>query len=117
MATNPPAGYSRITPYLLYEDAAVALDWLARAFGLRERFRHEADGLIDHAEMEYEDGEIMLASPGNDYRSPGRLGGATVIVHVYVDDIQGTANARESPERPFAASRRKSRMERFSTRL
>ena len=28
MATNPPAGYSRITPYLLYEDAAAALDWL-----------------------------------------------------------------------------------------
>jgi PhnB protein len=110
MATNPPAGYSRITPYLLYEDAAAALDWLARAFGFRERFRHEADGLIDHAEMEYGGSEIMLASPGNDYRSPGRLGGATVIVHMYVDDIQahcqrardaGATIRREPKEKPY----------------
>jgi uncharacterized glyoxalase superfamily protein PhnB len=110
MATNPPAGYSRITPYLLYEDAAAALDWLARAFGLRERFRHEADGLIDHAEMEYGGSEIMLASPGNDYRSPNRLGGATVIVHMYVDDIQahcerardaGATIRREPKEKPY----------------
>jgi PhnB protein len=110
MVTNPPTGYSRITPYLLYEDAAAALDWLARAFGLRERFRHEANGLIDHAEMEYRDGEIMLASPGNDYRSPGRLGGATVIVHMYVDDIHahyegardaGATIRREPKEKPY----------------
>lgn len=31
----------------------------------------------------------MLAKPSADYRSPRRLGGATSLVHVYVDDIQG----------------------------
>jgi uncharacterized glyoxalase superfamily protein PhnB len=116
MATNPPAGYSRITPYLLYEDAAAALDWLARAFGFRERFRHEADGLIDHAEMEYGGSEIMLASPGNDYRSPvdsaARRSSSTCMSTI----SRRTVNARETPERPFAASRRKNRMEQFSTR-
>jgi hypothetical protein len=61
---NPPRGYTRVAPYLLYEDPAAALEWLARAFGFRERFRHPLeDGRIDHAEMEFEDGLIMLARP------------------------------------------------------
>jgi len=71
MPDNPPAGYPLVTPYLLYEDPAVALDWLARAFRFRERFRNTTeDGWIDHAEMEIGDGLLMLASPGPDYRSP-----------------------------------------------
>jgi uncharacterized glyoxalase superfamily protein PhnB len=89
MADNPPPGYTRIAPYLLYEDAAAALEWLAEAFGFRERFRNTLeDGTIDHAEMEFEGGLIMLAGPGEDYRSPRRLGQATVLIHVYVDDIR-----------------------------
>jgi uncharacterized glyoxalase superfamily protein PhnB len=87
MVENPPSGYPRIAPYLLYEDPAAALDWLSRAFNLRERTRHEHDGVIDHAEMEFADGLIMLANPGPDYRSPRRLGSATSLVHIYVDDI------------------------------
>lgn len=31
-----------ITAYLLYEDVAVALDWLGNAFGFRERMRMPA---------------------------------------------------------------------------
>jgi uncharacterized glyoxalase superfamily protein PhnB len=38
MVNKPPHGYTRIAPYLLYEDPAAALEWLARAFGFRERF-------------------------------------------------------------------------------
>jgi uncharacterized glyoxalase superfamily protein PhnB len=85
---NPPTGYPRVAPYLLYEDPAAALDWLATAFGFRERFRNTGDGgWIDHAEMEIGDGLLMLAKPGPNYRSPRRLGAATGLVHVYVDDI------------------------------
>jgi uncharacterized glyoxalase superfamily protein PhnB len=111
MPENPPPGYTRVAPYLLYEDPAAALDWLARAFGFRERFRHAGEeGTIDHAEMELEDGLIMLANPGGDYRSPRRLGGATVEVHVYVDDIRahceraraaGAEIDREPSEKPY----------------
>jgi uncharacterized glyoxalase superfamily protein PhnB len=87
VTANPPAGYPRITPYLLYEDPAAALDWLSKAFNLRERLRHEEHGVIDHAEMEFDDGLVMLANPGSGYRSPRRLGSATALVHIYVDDI------------------------------
>jgi PhnB protein len=87
MARNPPEGMPRITPYLLYEDVAAALDWLGAAFGFRERLRFEEDGTVTHAEMEVEDGLIMLGDPGDDYRNPKRLGQATHFVHVYVDDV------------------------------
>jgi PhnB protein len=97
MPENPPSGYTRIAPYLLYEDPATALEWLARAFGFRERFRHPVGGSIDHAEMEFEGGLIMLANPGQNYRSPSRLGQATMLVHVYVDDIRAHfARAKEA---------------------
>jgi uncharacterized glyoxalase superfamily protein PhnB len=111
MSENPPSGYTRIAPYLLYEDAAAALEWLSNAFGFRERFRHPLDdGRIDHAEMEFDGGLIMLATPGTDYRSPRRLGRATVVIHVYVDDIRahceraraaGAVITREPNEKPY----------------
>jgi PhnB protein len=88
LSANVPERPPRITPYLLYEDVAGALDWLTSAFGFRERLRFPGeDGTITHAEMELADGVIMLGDPGPDYQSPKRLGGATQLVHVYVDDV------------------------------
>jgi PhnB protein len=108
---NPPRGYPRIAPYLLYEDPAAALEWLGRAFGFRERFRHVVEeGRIDHAEMEFEDGLIMLARPSKEYRAPRQLGAATVVIHVYIDAIHahaararkaGAAIVSEPTEKPY----------------
>lgn len=79
---------SVIAPYLLYEDASAALEWLSRAFGFRERLRFaDESGTITHAEMELNGGAIMLGHSGPDYRSPRRLGKVTQLVHVYVDDV------------------------------
>jgi PhnB protein len=111
MPENPPPGYTRIAPYLLYEDAAAALDWLAKAFGFRERFRHALeDGRVDHAELEFAGGLIMLATPATDHRSPRRLRETTVVIHVYVDEIQahcqrakeaGAKIERQPTEKPY----------------
>ena len=88
MPANPPENMPRITPYLFYEDVAKALGWLSQAFGFRERLRMPGpDGIIGHAEMELEDGVIMLGRPGADYRNPKRLGGVTQNIYVYVDDV------------------------------
>ena len=88
MPKNPPENMPRITPYLYYEDLAAALDWLARAFGFRERLRMPGpDGSVAHAEMELADGVIMLGRPDPGYRNPNRLGGVTVSLYVYVDDV------------------------------
>jgi PhnB protein len=86
--SDAPA-YPTVTPYLLYEDAEAAIDWLCRAFGFRERLRYaDDDGVVNHAELEIgSDGLLMVGHPGPDYRSPDRLGATTGIVHVYVDDV------------------------------
>jgi uncharacterized glyoxalase superfamily protein PhnB len=63
--------YPTIVPMLAYEDPAAALEWLASAFGFRERTRIETpDGRIAHAEMQIGDGVIMLANPSPEYQSP-----------------------------------------------
>jgi len=62
----------RIVPMIAYEDAAAAIDWLARAFGFRERGERytEPDGRVSHAEMEFDGGRISLATPTRDYQGP-----------------------------------------------
>jgi uncharacterized glyoxalase superfamily protein PhnB len=65
--------YPGVIPMIAYEDGVAALDWLASAFGFRERTRMAGkDGRISHAEMETGEGLIMLASPTPDYESPRR---------------------------------------------
>jgi uncharacterized glyoxalase superfamily protein PhnB len=77
-----------ITPYLLYEDVDAALEFLGRAFGFREELRYTGEGgYVSHAEMRLGDGTIYLGDPGDDYRSPRRLGAVTVHVDVHVDDV------------------------------
>ncbi|MCG8588531.1 MAG: VOC family protein [Proteobacteria bacterium] len=115
MPSNPPDDTPRISPYLYYKDVAGALDWLARAFGLRERSRISApDGAILHAEMEYADGVIMLGCPGPDYRNPKGLGETTQSLYVYVDEVdkhfqrakEAGAEILEEPEDQFYGDRR-----------
>jgi PhnB protein len=78
----------RIVPYLLYADVEAALAFLERAFGFEERLRYTgAAGYVSHAEMRLGDGVVFLGDPGDDYRGPKELGHATVLMHVYVDDV------------------------------
>jgi PhnB protein len=89
MPENPPRGMPRVTPYLLYEDVAAALDWLAAAFGFAEALRYaDAEGTVSHAEMRVDDdGVVFMGHPGPEFRNPKHLGQPTVHVHVYVDDV------------------------------
>jgi len=88
MPESPPKGFSRSTPYLYYEDAAKAVDFLVRVCGFTERFRMPGpDGKVMHAEVQLADGVVMLGHPGPEFRSPKKLGGATQNVYVYVDKV------------------------------
>jgi len=85
------AAYDRlmqtITPYLLYEDAARALDFLSRAFGFEEKRRITTpDGHVGHAEMRFGDGEIHLGQPEQP-SSPRSYGGTPVLLYVYVEAV------------------------------
>jgi uncharacterized glyoxalase superfamily protein PhnB len=65
----------KIVPFIGYEDAAAAIDWLERAFGFRERrdARYEDEnGTITHAELELDGATIYLSTPRG-YASPRTL--------------------------------------------
>jgi PhnB protein len=88
MPSNPPEGFPRITPYLLYEDCAAALDFLTKAFGFTEDVRMAGpDGKVNHAEVRLADGVVMMGMPGPDYENPSRHGHVNATVYVYVDDV------------------------------
>jgi uncharacterized glyoxalase superfamily protein PhnB len=95
---NPPPGYSRITPYLNYEDTGAMMEWLERAFAMTERHSVRGpDGAVTHAEMELEGGVVMMGSPGGDFRNPASLGQVTGSLYVYIDDVDAhCARAREA---------------------
>ena len=55
----------RIVPFLGYEDAAAAIEWLERAFGFTEdrESRYEEEGTITHAELDLGGARIYLSTP------------------------------------------------------
>jgi uncharacterized glyoxalase superfamily protein PhnB len=64
----------RIVPFIGYEDAAGAIEWLGRAFGFVEdrEARYEEDGTITHAELDLGGAKIYLSTPTG-YTSPRRM--------------------------------------------
>jgi uncharacterized glyoxalase superfamily protein PhnB len=64
----------RIVPFLGYEDAAAAIEWLQHAFGFVEdrEARYEENGTITHAELQLDGATIYLSTPSG-YASPRSL--------------------------------------------
>ncbi len=91
MAVKPiPAGFHTVTPYLVVHDAAAAIDFYKRAFGMKEVSRMQTpQGKIGHAELKIGDSTIMLADemPQMSTRSPQSLGGSTGGIFLYVENV------------------------------
>jgi len=88
----------RISPYLLYEDAGAALEWICRALGFEERHRVAGpDGRVLHADVALGSAVVMLGCPGGGYVGPGKKGYCNAYVYVYVDDVDAhCARARDA---------------------
>jgi len=85
-----PKGYHSVTPYLVVNDAARAIDFCKRAFGAQEKMRMDGPGgKIGHAELKIGDSIIMLSDemPGSGMRSPRSLGGTAAGVFLYVENV------------------------------
>jgi PhnB protein len=91
MATKPiPQGYHTVSPYLAVEDAARAIEYYAKAFGAKEVVHMDSpDGKVGHAELEIGDSRVMLSDPfpQSSTRPPKELGGTSVSVFMYVEDV------------------------------
>ena len=96
MAVKPiPEGYHSVTPYLIIKGASDAIAYYTKAFGATELFRFPApDGRIGHAEIKIGDSVIMVADEypemGYGYSSPQTVGGSSVSIMIYVDDVDVT---------------------------
>ena len=91
-----PDGYHSVTPYLIVDGAARALDFYKRVFGATEKMRMPGpDGKIGHAEITIGDSMIMLADehPDRGARGPRAFGGAAVGIMVYVNDVDATVKS------------------------
>ena len=86
-----------VMPYLLYEDAEAAIEFLTNAFGFKEADRQvgAAGGL--HAEMEVTPAgdHLYLGQPPAGFRNPKEVG-RTSMVHVMVDDVDAHHDRAEA---------------------
>jgi len=90
-----PEGYNTVTPYLIIEGAAEAIEFYKKAFGAIELFRFPApEGKIGHAEIKIGDSPIMLADayPNMGYKDPKSIGGSPVSLMIYIEDVDTVFN-------------------------
>jgi uncharacterized glyoxalase superfamily protein PhnB len=99
----PPQGWPRISSAVFYEDPAKAIDWLCRVFGFEVRLKVEGEGgRIEHSELTFDGGLVMVGTaggtgsrPGRDFcASPRALGANTQSLCGGRDDRGRAANAR-----------------------
>ena len=85
-----PEGYHTVTPDLVVQGAAEAIEFYKKAFGAEERGRMATpDGQsLLHAELQIGDSKVFLADqmPNIGQKSPQSLGGSPVTVHLQVED-------------------------------
>jgi len=93
---KPPAGWPQISAAVFYDDASKAIDWLCRAFGFEVQLKIEGEGgRIEHSELRFGEGLVMVSSAGGASerkvrlpgKSPRSVGGAnTQMLAIFVDD-------------------------------
>ena len=96
MSTQPrpiPEGMHSLTPHLVCDGAAAAIDFYKAAFGAVECVRLPTpDGKLMHAMLRIGDSALMLvdAFPQMSALDPKALKGSPVTIHLYVNDVDAT---------------------------
>ncbi len=83
MAVKPiPEGYHTVTPYLTVADAAAQIDFLKRAFGAEETYRHADDkGRVSHAEVRVGTSMVMIGQAREQWTP------RPASFYLYVEDV------------------------------
>ena len=104
-----PDGYTSITPYLIVDGAARAIDFYKQAFGATELMRMPGpDGRIGHAELRIGNAVVMLADqhPEIGAHGPHKYGGSPTSLMLYTEDVDAVYNKAiglgAKVERPLA---------------
>lgn len=106
MAVKPiPEGYHTVTPYLTVGDAEAQIDFLKRAFGGEETYRHADDkGEVTHAEVRVGNSMLMIGQ-ARDQWTP-----RPAMFYLYVEDVDavykralgaGAKSVQEPANQPY----------------
>jgi len=90
---NLPPGVHQLSPHLVCDGAADAIDFYVRAFGAEELQRLAGDdGRIMHACVSVNGSSVLLVDENRDYGmlGPKSLGGSPVVIHLVVPDADAT---------------------------
>jgi PhnB protein len=100
MSVDPiPAGYTSLTPFIVIDGAAAAIDFYVEVFGAKLVERMDGgDGGVAHAELDFGNGRLQLSDPNTDYglAAPARGETVTHSIVLYcpdVDDVVARAEA------------------------
>jgi len=111
MSVNPiPKGFHSVTPSLVVQNAAKAIEFYKKALGAEELMRMPTpDGKIGHAELKIGDSIIFISDEFPNMgvtKSPQTLGGCTGTLNLYVEDVdaafQRAVNAGGKAAMPVA---------------
>lgn len=89
LQASPRPSLRPVTPYLIVDDGAAAIEYYKKAFGAVERMRTDWDeGKIGHAELTIGNSIVMLANefPGLGDLSPKTAGSTTVSLLIYTEN-------------------------------
>ena len=88
-----PQGLHTVTPHLILDDAATAIDWYKRGFGADEIRRSAGpDGKIMHAEIRIGNSHLYLNDAMGGGKGPKALGGSPIGLWLYVEDADALFN-------------------------
>ena len=100
-----PEGYHSVTPYLVVDGAAEAIEFYKKAFGATELMRMPAPGgKIGHAEIMIGDSHVMLADehPAEGHVGPKTVGGTPMLLSdTMTSSVAKSGIARAMP--PYAS--------------
>jgi len=93
-----PEGYTSVAPYLFVENGKAAIEFYKRAFGATEHGMIQTpDGRVAHGEVKIGDTVVRLCDnlPIFDAKAPSELGGTTVEVFLFVEDVDAAVRRAE----------------------
>jgi PhnB protein len=88
-----PDGLHTVTPHLIVDEAARAIEWYKTALGAVEHMRSLApDGKVMHAEITIGNSRLFLNDAMGGGRSAASFGGSPIGLWIYVADCDGLFN-------------------------
>lgn len=100
MTVDPiPQGYTSVAPYLFVEGAKAAIAFYKRAFGATDHGMIQTpDGRVAHAEVKIGDTVVRLCDnlPMFDAKAPSEIGGTTVEIFLFVEDVDAATRTAEA---------------------